>query len=1560
MIETTDASNPDISLSLTLSKLLEEYLDSQLGDRTLSVSIPQSWKLSEALIKLSRKNSTRIIKIFSSNPILSHSQLIAQSNLEVTEDWSLATQWRNDNSLDRNFDFIIVGPMSENGTAGLRGIKNIDEQIVSDAWFHNLESLLKDTAIRNDRNVSKLLKEIRAKLLTYELEADSIEKYISAIYNKTQELNLLDPQIFSSYLYLLKLFSDTQILSGKGRLTKNIVQYKRFVNLEHEFENKLKAMKRDTPINTTEYDLLDDLLTLHLVQNSDMSLYLKNKNNLTLQAIEKLFKKDPIVSDQINDDLYKFLNRLGMDNSSSSPGFDETLNSVKAAICTLREKIIDLNRNSEGYLSSTNDDDETDEGHSSPYLNIKIPTAIQHYEKSINLLLKVRKIKPDIDNSFRIHKLSSVAPWTTRADDNDVYSIPLAFQTERPLPCNLSELISDDEQTLNTEYFKDRISPADRDNLFLERMTKARIELQSHEYLLTHNPLEYLIASIEVRSVVRSYLVAYQKLQNHILEDGRSSNKTHLIHLLQHMDLILGPVGLNNVHEWILLGPIHPLVLGPLLEISDHISTELDQLRKPKPLGSSLYWSLDHSLPSFNSIYLNTVHYSYSEKKNEGIGYCFQPSRLDEIRIPSLSDHSYLEKLTDHIVKHTPWISQSLSILLVNPPNSLVEGSGILKFINNLHTQYQNNLYVYLLNTTPIGTTDLEGYVGDKNIVRYQCTDREMIKKLQTIPDVNLAIQFLPETKPQNQQVVDMKPGSNRTLESRYHFKTEFLNNQYRPQIIIEYPEGTFAGNFYKLDQLLIGTTRQNQLALSIRKFSGETSSGFYNKTDWYVEAVPGFYNDDLVSNADLTLAGRGSSGKFNFYVYSSDRLVPIVVSFNNYLRECGWTEMDINNLEEVELYKLIRSNSNLGMGSLRSHNPIAIQEQIGIMAMLQDISKSTNSHIYLLSLDEFSWTKHWFSNLSGESERADFLLLEILSDGKIRITFLECKTNTDEKKIDLRSSNPTIIKAKTQIQESLKRMKLLFKNEDNVNQDIKLRFSNFIQHLLFKISSQWNQAGPYLDESKIASLEKSINNLCGSDLKDITFMGRIYLVQPKVDGDYESSDLGENIGIVWLGRHYEKSIITGSVSLYPVDTNRISQCINVDNEMSSDEQVVNGNPSLGPTNEMQNQQTFSNTIIKDENTTSFSDAKLVSLTSLSNHGDIQSLSSRFISIAKHYRVPLNGSEPTNLAEGPSFFSFKVVLRPGKKEKELTDHLVDIARDMGLAELGRNFAAEPYENGFRILIPKKDRQVITLPEQLPLGEVGGLWNGRYLPMHLGQDLFGKDLVTTVESWPHVLIAGSTGSGKSTLMKSIILQLNKHGAHKVNYIVIDGKGDGDFHNSVDPLLFHPEFKRPVTDKREIVSVLKWIDKENQRRQQKALSYTNTKKDLINTYKSHLSEGCPKSEDIEKPLIVIIDEFADLVIQTGTNKKVFEQTVSSLAATGRSRMIHLIVATQRPDKNVMKGVISANLPTRMILQVSALKDSMVVMSRGGAENLLKHGDTLFIDGSGTTKRIQTYNC
>jgi DNA segregation ATPase FtsK/SpoIIIE, S-DNA-T family len=327
---------------------------------------------------------------------------------------------------------------------------------------------------------------------------------------------------------------------------------------------------------------------------------------------------------------------------------------------------------------------------------------------------------------------------------------------------------------------------------------------------------------------------------------------------------------------------------------------------------------------------------------------------------------------------------------------------------------------------------------------------------------------------------------------------------------------------------------------------------------------------------------------------------------------------------------------------------------------------------------------------------------------------------------------------------------------------------------------------------------------------------------------------------------------------------------------------------------------------------------------------------------------------------GPVITRYEIEPAVGVKGSQIVNLIKDLARALSVVSI-RVVETIPGKTSMGLELPNPKRQVVRLSEILS-SEVYQSMNSP-LTLALGKDIGGHPIVADLAKMPHLLVAGTTGSGKSVAINAMILSLvYKAEARDVRLIMVDPKMlELSVYEGI-PHLLAPV----VTDMKQAASALNWCVGEMERRY-KLMSWVGVRN--LSGFNTKIADAEKKGNQLEDPLtlntdnptflerlphiVVVIDELADLMMVVG--KKV-EELIARLAQKARASGIHLLLATQRPSVDVITGLIKANIPTRIAFQVSSKIDSRTILDQMGAESLLGQGDMLYLPpGTGYPQRV-----
>ena len=624
---------------------------------------------------------------------------------------------------------------------------------------------------------------------------------------------------------------------------------------------------------------------------------------------------------------------------------------------------------------------------------------------------------------------------------------------------------------------------------------------------------------------------------------------------------------------------------------------------------------------------------------------------------------------------------------------------------------------------------------------------------------------------------------------------------------------------------------------------------------------------------------------------------------------------------------------------------------RLGFAAALAYITEMGESQQLVVSLDT-EGARRWLGLREGKERRADLVVFKLGPDASWDVEAIEVKARTDS--FSWTNSPPeAVVTALDQVREMQDLLLQIFGKTEG-NPFTSSRREILKRQVFLEAFQQWEHIR-VSDEGRYTEWIARLNKLFEGEVEAIS--KKVLLINPGFEGDAEIQnvvDAGDETPVVTLGVPWLKRVIDSNPeSGIEISTELLDEFL-LDIKGKSEEPDRVTAPSNHVREELVESPYVDDGLSRQVETSE----SVVAEVSEQSQESIQELASKLRDALVARKAPFRSIDVDQIVLGPTVVQVPFSVPVGAKLSQVTNQEDDIARDLGVQSVRiSNWAGHP---GFAVAeLPRKDRRI---PDVETLKEH---WVPTDYPsVALGSQVDFTPFRVPLDELPHLLVAGTTGSGKSIFLRSILWQLtNLYRPEDIDLVIIDAKGMADYldfasaphiKSSSD---FHSGVAGAIELMEEIVSK-RLAERTAEFRKYATDALKRSPSEQISNLKQLLEDARQRSEVSPiRPLVVVIDEFAELVLGSSDRKK-FEAAVTRFVGTARAVGGHLIAATQRPSIDVVTGVMKGNF-ARVGLRVQQAVDSRVVLDEGGAETLLGRGDLLFKSGNVGLVRLQGYS-
>ena len=1076
---------------------------------------------------------------------------------------------------------------------------------------------------------------------------------------------------------------------------------------------------------------------------------------------------------------------------------------------------------------------------------------------------------------------------------------------------------------------------------FIDDYFNNRKQIIEISHLLTANSdevLTLLVASKLVFEIANNYLNSWKNLLRNFSESSADDEDTKVnagvwlglldgnwTRIIEGTDSV-EQSGINKSLEFVSakLAPFHPWKIEPLVKLANEI---LNKFENEPNVVSAASWAIDRAIPSFRVLQIARSSLKFASVNAGSI--VFQESlqnSLPPITIPGqVLKRSYRAYKNSH-----PWSESGSTMAMINIPEGGVS-SKLNRFVDE----------TFLSSSAVI-------QIRDRKLIGLEYDDSdEVISVSQTVEEIESWFQENRITRDVTlffvsdkiAQSIELGQGAHSTIEiilKNLGISPSSGKQLLIPQIKLAAEESDETVSLLRDVAAPDGSPSAATFDLTMSSESMSALQVLSDETAWLIVATPTFisaFNIVDTQNNELFQVAEFDEGLYRYFIYARS-LQPLSEKVENLVKELPLGGDQLRGLQAI----VNSLTSSLPQKAFEiASNRFGPEEALGLVnarAIAEKFLDSDNLTIEI-SLDNISWSQRWFSS---DEKRADLLLISISpdlnSENPITLMVVEAKGVSSAFASPIETIEP-FTKALSQVDSTRSLLIELFAQADE-----QLIESLQLRTLIEQIASR--AGASYISETDELKLEKYKNyfhNISALSSKGrvlpkiITLVSTTYLsglqslkINNLEEDQYLASSSSQLLGLVLKGEKFELPEFA-----------KFGESLDLLDEIGQIE--LSDQIDLVDTRHDETDEESNAPMTKSKNNSAVSIENMISKV----HSMLRLASEDvgLISSATHQ-------------EGPTFVSIDFEFRKGSQLAPLERREPDIARDLGVPSV--EISNSDHEGKIRVLVPRGDRQFPLLNDNknYPWDE------SHYLPVAIGLDLAGNAERISISSWPHALISGTTGSGKTTFVRTILSQLNSWGNAYSQIVIVDGKGETDYFGILDDRMFIEKYPEPILNVDGAVDVLTWLKDEEVPRRKKLMQELAKSSNGRVDAKSIFIEATKNNEEpLFKPLIVVIDEFNELMIRGGDSKSKFIEGVTSVAQAARSVLVHLVLATQRPDRTVVPGTIKANLPVRIAFRLPASQDSVTILGHGGAEKLLGRGDMLFQLNGEPDRRLQSYN-
>jgi len=722
-----------------------------------------------------------------------------------------------------------------------------------------------------------------------------------------------------------------------------------------------------------------------------------------------------------------------------------------------------------------------------------------------------------------------------------------------------------------------------------------------------------------------------------------------------------------------------------------------------------------------------------------------------------------------------------------------------------------------------------------------------------------------------------------------------------------------------------------------------ETVQEIEENSTWTCLSTPSmnsdpFWEEDLIS--------KERRGDRDYAIYSNDldlftRTLQRILNEYPIAPEKTDVQKIANRIANTERSGLLRLITEETIGSQKSRNSKGL---LGAIIAVHWLEETYEEPKLIFSIDD-PRTRNWL-NFGDSNRRADFIVLQPDSQGGLELEIVEVKSlNEPDQAFKVRKEGGDHIvegNAADQLAETTNTIRGLFEGEDNITTPP--RREALREQLYYEL------IGRDVPGDKDEWVER-INNVFRGD-EQLLVTSRITSIEINNQSASESTldcvtDEMQNIKVTRLPKDTIVRLIMNGTDEFDEDTSESAQ--KASNESESDSSASGDQTTDETETAVDESDSAVSTDTEEDTIEPTEDAPQVGSNADGQFGDPAEYADQVESLKRvlhDFGIDIDTIDADEVEVGPNLIRYKVELASGQSQGPLESRAEDIAREMALER-------EPYVHRLpgtqyvAVDVPREETAIVPIEDYLPdLPDRSDLTVSE-LPFIAGVEPAGTSHIASLDEAPHMLVGGTTGSGKTVFLYSILsCFLKKFDTDELRLAIVDPKLTNFMFCNQLPNLEHDKV---ITESEDAAELFEWITEEEIPRRTKVLGESGS---------IDIKDHNERADEPLRPLVVIIDEYADLIDGLGDESDNFEKNVRRIAQKARSVGIHLVISTQRPSAKIIDTDLRANLGMRVAFRLPSASDSQVILDDSGAEGLGGNGDMLFKETDSMTRLQGTF--